>query len=118
MKLVAVSACATGIAHTYIAAEKLEKTARKMGHSIKIETQGIVGIENELSQSDIADAEAAILAIDGRIKKAERFVSLPRIEVPILCVLEHPEEVFRKIEELHLNYSKMLSGSAVNGATS
>ena len=48
MKIVAVTACPTGIAHTYMAAEQLEKTARKLGHSIKVETQGAMGIENEL----------------------------------------------------------------------
>ena len=48
MKIVAVTACPTGIAHTYMAAEQLEKTARKLGHAIKVETQGAMGIENEL----------------------------------------------------------------------
>ena len=47
MKIVAVTACPTGIAHTYMAAELLEKTARKLGHTIKEETQGAMGIENE-----------------------------------------------------------------------
>ena len=50
MKLVAVTACPTGIAHTYMAAAQLEKTAKKLGHTIKVETQGAMGIENELSQ--------------------------------------------------------------------
>lgn len=53
MKIVAVTACPTGIAHTYMAAEQLEKTARKLGHAIKVETQGAMGIENELRQADI-----------------------------------------------------------------
>jgi fructose-specific phosphotransferase system IIB component len=113
MKIVAVTSCATGIAHTYLAAELLEKTAWSLGHSIKIETQGIVGIENELSFLDIASAEVAILAIDGRIRKAERFLSLPRIEVPVLFVLEKPEEVFLKITQLHLNYSKTLATASM-----
>ena len=52
MKIVAVTACPTGIAHTYMAAEQLEKTAKKLGHTIKVETQGAMGIENELSQAD------------------------------------------------------------------
>ena len=54
MKIVAVTACPTGIAHTYMAAEQLEKTAKKLGHDIKVETQGAMGIENELSTADIA----------------------------------------------------------------
>ena len=64
MKIVAVTACPTGIAHTYMAAEQLEKTAKKLGHAIKVETQGAMGIENELSQADIDAAEVAIFAAD------------------------------------------------------
>ena len=64
MKLVAVTACATGIAHTYMAAEQLEKTAKALGHQIKVETQGAMGIENELSAADIRQAQAAIFAAD------------------------------------------------------
>ncbi len=64
MKIVAVTACATGIAHTYMAAEQLEKTAKALGHQIKVETQGAMGIENELSASDIRQAQAAIFAAD------------------------------------------------------
>ncbi len=66
MNIVAVTACPTGIAHTYMAAEQLEKTARKLGHHIKVETQGAMGIENELSAGDIADAQVAIFAADIR----------------------------------------------------
>ncbi len=57
MNIVAVTACPTGIAHTYMAAEQLERTARKLGHTIKVETQGSMGLENELSAADIAAAE-------------------------------------------------------------
>ena len=64
MNLVAITACPTGIAHTYMAAEQLEKTARKLGHSIKVETQGAMGVENELSTAEIASADAAIFAVD------------------------------------------------------
>ena len=49
MNIVAITACPTGIAHTYMAAEMLEKTAKAAGHTIKTETQGAMGIENELS---------------------------------------------------------------------
>ena len=56
MKIVAVTACPTGIAHTYMAAEQLEKTAKAMGHTIRVETQGAMGIENELSAKDITPA--------------------------------------------------------------
>ena len=73
MKLVAVTACPTGIAHTYMAAEQLEKTAKKLGHTIKVETQGAMGIENELSQGDIDAAQAVIFATDIAVEREERF---------------------------------------------
>ena len=50
MRIVAVTACPTGIAHTYMAAEKLERAAKKLGHDIKVETQGSMGIENALTK--------------------------------------------------------------------
>ncbi len=64
MKIVAVTACPTGIAHTYMAAEQLEKTARALGHTIKVETQGAMGIENELAQADIDAADVVLIAAD------------------------------------------------------
>jgi len=97
MKLVAVTACPTGIAHTYMAAEQLEKTARKLGHIIKVETQGAMGIENELTQADIDAAEAVILATDIAIEQMERFGKIRQIQVPVQAVLKNPEAVFAKV---------------------
>lgn len=97
MKLVAVTACPTGIAHTYMAAEQLEKTAKKLGHVIKVETQGAMGIENELSQTEIDSAEAAILATDIAIEQPERFNHIRKIQIPVQAVLKNPEAVFAKI---------------------
>src|SRR5256885_12750376 len=73
MRIVAVTACPTGIAHTYMAAEQLDKTARALGHQIKVETQGAMGIENELSENDIKQAQIAIFAVDIEVEKRERF---------------------------------------------
>ena len=97
MKLVAVTACPTGIAHTYMAAEKLEKTARKLGHVIKVETQGAMGIENELSQADVDAADAAIIATDIAIERAERFQHVRQIHVPVQDALKDPEAIFAKL---------------------
>jgi len=95
MKIVAITACPTGIAHTYMAAEKLEKTAKKLGHSIKVETQGAMGVENELTQADIAAADAVIIAADIAIERAERFDEKPRkLSVPIHEVLKNPDVIF------------------------
>lgn len=97
MKIVAVTACPTGIAHTYMAAEQLEKTARKLGHEIKVETQGAMGIENELSREEIDAAAAVILATDIAIEKPERFDHKRKIEVPVQAALKNPEVIFAKI---------------------
>jgi fructose-specific phosphotransferase system IIB component len=63
-KIVAVTACPTGIAHTYMAAETLEISAKKENLLIKVETQGAMGVENELTKIDIELADVVILAID------------------------------------------------------
>ena len=96
MKIVAVTACPTGIAHTYMAAEQLEKTARKLGHSIKVETQGAMGIENELSQAEINEAEVVIFAADIAIERAERFNGSRKIQVPVQAALKDPAAVLRQ----------------------
>ena len=97
MRIVAVTACPTGIAHTYLAAEQLEKTARRLGHAIKVETQGAMGIENELTAADIAEADVVIIASDIAIEGPERFARLRRIEVPVQAVARKPESVFEKL---------------------
>ncbi|MDE3066341.1 MAG: PTS fructose transporter subunit IIB [Verrucomicrobiota bacterium] len=94
MKLVAVTACPTGIAHTYMAAEQLEKTAKKLGHSIKVETQGAMGIENELSQAEVDGAEAVIIAADIAVEREERFSRARKIQVPVQAALKDPEAIF------------------------
>jgi fructose-specific phosphotransferase system IIB component len=97
MKLVAVTACPTGIAHTYMAAEQLEKTAKKLGHSIKVETQGAMGIENELSQGDVDAAEAVILAADIALEKMERFEKIRQVKVAVQEAIRNPEGVLKKV---------------------
>ena len=98
MKVVAVTACATGIAHTYMAAEQLEKTAKALGHQIKVETQGAMGIENELSQNDIRNAEAAILAADIEVEKGDRFEGIKVVRVPVQEAIKDPKGVFARIK--------------------
>lgn len=73
MKIVAVTACPTGIAHTYTAQEAIEKECRNRGYEVKVETQGSMGIENELEQEEIDEADAVILAIAVGIDGEERF---------------------------------------------
>ncbi|WP_420882844.1 PTS fructose transporter subunit IIBC [Vibrio scophthalmi] len=63
-RIVAITACPTGVAHTFMAAEALEKQAQAMGHQIKVETRGSVGAKNQLSAQEIADADLVIIAAD------------------------------------------------------
>jgi fructose-specific phosphotransferase system IIB component len=97
MKIVAVTACPTGIAHTYMAAEQLEKTAKKLGHVIKVETQGAMGIENELSQAEIDAAAVVIFAVDIAIEQEDRFERIRKIKVPVQAALKNPEAIFAQI---------------------
>jgi fructose-specific phosphotransferase system IIB component len=97
MKLVAVTACPTGIAHTYMAAEQLEKTAKKLGHSIKVETQGSMGIENELSQEEIDAAEVAIFAVGIPVRNRDRFDRIRIVEVSVQDAIKNPESVFSRL---------------------
>ena len=99
MHIVAVTACPTGIAHTYMAAERLEKVAKELGHTIKVETQGAIGIENELTAADIAKADVVILATDIAIEKASRFAGIKKkVEIPVQRVLKDAKAVLDGIK--------------------
>jgi len=82
MKFVAVTSCPTGIAHTYMAAEALLMAAKELGHEIKVETQGSVGAENVITEKDLKEAKAVIIAADTNVDKS-RFAGMPIIEVPV-----------------------------------
>lgn len=97
MKIVAVTACPTGIAHTYMAAAQLEKAAKKLGHTIKVETQGSMGIENEISEKDVADAEVAIFAVEIPVRNRERFERLKIVEVSVQDAIKNPEGILTRI---------------------
>ncbi|MBK7644517.1 MAG: PTS fructose-like transporter subunit IIB [Planctomycetes bacterium] len=98
MKIVAVTACPTGIAHTYMAAEQLEKSARAAGHQIKVETQGAMGIENELEAKEIAEADVVLLAVDIEVEQRERFEGKRIVEVRVAEAIKNPKAV---LERLH-----------------
>lgn len=75
-RLVGITSCPTGIAHTFMAAEALQKAAKALGHSIKVETQGSVGAQNQLSAADIAAADAVVIAADTKVDLS-RFAGKP-----------------------------------------
>ena len=100
MKIVGVAACTVGIAHTYIAQEKLENAAKKAGHEIHIETQGTIGIENKLTQEAIDQADIVILAVDVKISGRERFVGKKIVQVPTEIAVKSPRKLIEKLEEV------------------
>lgn len=97
MKIVAVTACPTGIAHTYMAAEQLERVGKALGHSIKVETQGAMGIENEICAADIGAADAVIFAVDIPVEQRERFDGKRIIEVPVQMAIKDPKGIFARL---------------------
>jgi fructose-specific phosphotransferase system IIB component len=96
MKIVAVTACPTGIAHTYMAAEQLEKTAKAGGHTIRVETQGAMGIENQITRQEIAEADAVIFAVDIEVEKLERFEGKKVVRVGVQEAIKNPKGVLAK----------------------
>lgn len=102
MKFVAITSCPTGIAHTYMAAEALEMAAKEMGVQIKVETQGSVGAENQLTEKDIQEATAVIIAADTNVDK-ERFAGKPVIEVGVQEAIKNPKALIEKAKTAKVN---------------
>lgn len=98
MKIVGIAACTSGIAHTYIAKEKLVKAAQALNHTIHIETQGTIGTENELLPQDIAAADVVIIAADIKVGGKERFQGKRIVEVPTHIVIKSPKALLNKIQ--------------------
>lgn len=100
MKIVGIAACTVGIAHTYIAQEKLENAAKIAGHEMKVETQGTIGIENKLSQEEIDNADIVIFAVDVKVTGRERFDGKKIIQVPTEVAVKSPSKLIEKAIEL------------------
>ncbi|MDB2124042.1 fructose-specific PTS transporter subunit EIIC [Clostridium paraputrificum] len=94
-KIVAVTACAAGIAHTYMAAESLEKAAKKAGYKIKVETQGSIGAENVLTEKDIETADVVIIAADINIDLI-RFSGKRVLSVKSIDAIKAPEALIKR----------------------
>lgn len=99
MKIIGVTKCPTGIAHTYMAAEKLEKAGKALGYDVKIETQGSQGTENTLTPQDIKDADYVIIAADVAIDEPERFNGKKIQEMPIKGVIKDANKVLTELPE-------------------
>jgi len=99
MFIVCVAACPTGVAHTYMAAEALEITGKSRGHEIKVETQGSMGAENEITAEDIARADGVILAADVAVLNKERFDGMLKLECSVADPIKHGEALFEAFEQ-------------------
>lgn len=95
-RVLAVTACPTGIAHTYMAAEALEKAGNEMGIPLKAETNGSGGAKNVLTKEEIANCDGIIIAADKSVEKA-RFDGKPVLSVPVSQGIHKPEELIQKI---------------------
>ncbi len=104
MKIVSVTACSTGIAHTYMAQEAIEQECKKRGYEVKVETQGGMGIENEISEEEVASADVVLLAIGIGIEEAERFEEKEAqgkvLTVDPSVVIKDPVGIIDKLEKL------------------
>ena len=72
-KIIAITACPTGIAHTFMAAKALENAGKKLNYEIKEETQGATGIKNKITSTDIENADAIIFAVETKVREEDRF---------------------------------------------
>lgn len=103
MKIVAVTACIAGIAHTYMAKANLEKYSNKHNVEIKVETQGSMGVENRISQAEVDEADLVIFAVDTNVVDRDRFDGKEIIKVSTTDVVKHGEDIIldaiKKIEK-------------------
>ena len=115
--LVAITACPTGIAHTYMAAEALENKAKEMGLRIKVETQGSAGAKNVLTAEDIAGAKGVIIAADKNIELS-RFDGKPLFSCPVSRGINEPEALINEVMEGRAPIHHNVGGAAAPAATS
>lgn len=101
-QILAVTACPTGIAHTYMAAKALEEKAKDMNLSIKVETNGSSGIKNALTKEEIEKADCIIVAVDREVEMA-RFDNKPLIQVPVTKAIYETEELLKRAKNKEVN---------------
>ncbi|WP_277324252.1 fructose-specific PTS transporter subunit EIIC [Streptomyces sp. 71268] len=110
-----MTACPTGIAHTYMAAENLTRAAEALGHRIKVETQGAIGAENVLSDNDVSEADAVIIAADKDVDRS-RFVGKPVLVVGVSDGIHRPEELIARAPGAPVHGGEGAEGRARDGA--
>ena len=102
-RIIGVCACPAGIAHTYMAAENLERQGKKLGFQVKIETNGSGGVENRLREEDIKEADYVIIAADTRVEM-ERFRGKMLLEVSVTDAVRKVESVYEKLNDALKEY--------------
>ncbi len=96
----AVTACVSGVAHTYMAAERLEKLCQLEKWGVSIETQGALGTENRLADEDIRRADVALLITDIELAGAERFEHCRYVQCSIYAFLREPQRVMSAVRKV------------------
>ncbi|MFC5027631.1 fructose-specific PTS transporter subunit EIIC [Streptomyces sp. DSM 41987] len=116
LKLLAVTACPTGIAHTYMAAEKLAQAAEALGIDMKVETQGSIGAENVLSDNDVMAADGIIIAADKDVDLS-RFAGKRVLSVGVSEGISHPERLIEQVRSAPVHGGGGRGGDSLGGAS-
>lgn len=98
MKVVAVTACPSGVAHTYMAAEALQIAGEKLGIEVKVETQGAAGIENKLTAEEIKEAVCVVLSTDTSIREESRFKGKKVVRMSTSKIMSSALPLMKKIQ--------------------
>jgi PTS system fructose-specific IIB component len=94
-KIVAITACPTGIAHTFMAAKALETAGKKLNYDIKVETQGATGIKNKITAQEAADADAVIFAVETKVREEERFKDKEIHKISVKEAIKNAEKAIK-----------------------
>ncbi|MFL5996023.1 MAG: fructose-specific PTS transporter subunit EIIC [Streptomyces sp.] len=114
LKLLAVTACPTGIAHTYMAAEKLTQAAASRGIDMKVETQGSIGAENVLDDNDVSSADGVIVAADKDVDLS-RFVGKRVLTVGVAEGIRHPEQLIERVRSAPVHTAGATPAASASG---
>ncbi|MFF3020611.1 fructose-specific PTS transporter subunit EIIC [Streptomyces sp. NPDC057939] len=114
LKLLAVTACPTGIAHTYMAAEKLQQAAAELGVDIKVETQGSIGAENVLSDNDVREADGIIIAADKEVDR-ERFAGKRVLSTGVADGVHKPKELIERVQHAPVQEGTAAAAAGAGG---
>ncbi|NLW52126.1 MAG: PTS fructose transporter subunit IIB [Tissierellia bacterium] len=105
-KLVALCACPMGLAHTYMAAEAIEKAAKSLGYEVKVETQGAEGISNALTEQDLREADLIITSLSITPEGYERFDEYDIYEVRLQDAIKDAKQVITQVAQMEEEYRR------------